>query len=114
MFDPNEFLRKEEEQEKPQEKPFDPFEFLKPAEAPVVADVSCPLCHKGKLLERTSKFGKIFYGCDGYPACDFVLNFKPAAGTCRHCGFALLAEKPTASGIKLICASKKCQLPQAE
>jgi len=68
--------------------------FIVHEDAPEVADVSCPLCHN--------------------PACDFVLNLKPAAGTCRHCGFALLAEKPTASGIKLICASKKCQLPQAE
>lgn len=88
--------------------------FIVHEEAPEVADVCCPLCHKGKLLERASKYGKTFYGCDQYPACDFVLNFKPAAGTCRHCGFALLAEKPTAAGIKLICASKKCQLAQAE
>jgi len=88
--------------------------FIVHEEAPAVADVTCPLCHKGKLLERTSKYGKTFYGCDQYPACDFVLNFKPVAGTCRHCGFHLLAEKNTASGVKLICASKKCQLPQAE
>jgi putative DNA topoisomerase len=88
--------------------------FIVHEEAPEVADVSCPLCHKGKLLERTSKFGKTFYGCDQYPSCDFVLNFKPAPGSCRHCGFGLLAEKPSAQGVKLICASKKCQLPQAE
>ena len=88
--------------------------FIVHEEAPEVADVSCPLCHKGKLLERTSKFGKTFYGCDQYPTCDFVLNLKPSPGSCRHCGFGLLAEKPSAQGVKLICASKKCQLPQAE
>lgn len=86
--------------------------FVVHEEAPVVADVSCPLCHKGKLLERTSKFGKTFYGCDGYPACDFVLNLKPVAGTCQQCGFGLLAEKPSAHGPRLICASKKCQAIQ--
>ncbi len=88
--------------------------FIVHEEAPEVADVHCPQCQQGKLLERTSKYGKTFYGCERYPACDFVLNLKPVAGTCRHCGFGLLAEKTTAHGAKLVCASKKCQLPQAD
>lgn len=88
--------------------------FIVQEEAPEVADVHCPLCQQGKLLERISKYGKTFYGCERYPSCDFVLNLKPVAGTCRHCGFGLLAEKTTAQGPKLLCASKKCQLPQAD
>lgn len=87
--------------------------FIVHEEPVVVADVHCPQCHTGKLVERTSKFGKTFYGCDQYPKCDFVLNFKPVAGTCQSCGFGLLAEKPGAHGMKLICASRKCQAVQS-
>ena len=78
----------------------------------IVDDVQCPQCQIGQLVERTSKYGKTFYGCNQYPKCDFVLNFKPVAGTCQSCGFNLLAEKPGANGVKLICASRKCQTVQ--
>ncbi len=87
--------------------------FIVHEEPVVVEDVHCPQCQTGKLLERTSKFGKTFYGCDQYPKCDFVLNFKPVAGTCQSCGFGLLAEKTGAHGVKLICASRKCQAVQS-
>lgn len=86
--------------------------FIVHEEAPVVADVHCPACERGRLVERTSKFGKTFYGCDQYPSCDFIVNLKPVAGQCQHCGFNLLVEKSTAKGVKIFCAAKKCQLPQ--
>lgn len=82
--------------------------FIVHEAAPEVPDVVCPKCHTGKLLERTSKYGKAFYGCDQYPACDFIVNSKPVAGQCQVCGFALLTEKQTAQGTKLICAQRKC------
>lgn len=88
--------------------------FIVHEEAAAVAGVSCPICAQGQLVERTSKYGKAFYGCNQYPGCDFVLNFKPVAGTCQQCGFGLLAEKPTAQGVKLICARKKCGAVQTQ
>ena len=39
----------------------------------VSTGVTCPKCHEGTIVERKSKRGRIFYGCDRYPACDFTL-----------------------------------------
>jgi DNA topoisomerase-1 len=48
------------------------------------------LCPKdgGEIAERRSKKrGKAFYGCENYPACDFVVWDKPVAEACAECGF---------------------------
>ncbi|HEY0209420.1 type I DNA topoisomerase [Acerihabitans sp.] len=71
----------------------------------------CPACQEGRLVQRTSRFGKIFYACDQYPQCRFVLNFKPVAGECEYCHFPLLYEKNTARGPRLFCADKRCAKP---
>ena len=31
----------------------------------------CPKCG-GKIIQRKSKNGRVFYGCSEYPKCDFV------------------------------------------
>ncbi|TCV91366.1 putative DNA topoisomerase [Biostraticola tofi] len=72
---------------------------------------SCPQCREGKLMQRTSRFGRTFYACDRYPACRFALNSKPVAGVCEHCQFPLLIEKQTTHGVKLFCADKHCAKP---
>lgn len=69
---------------------------------------ACPSCRQGKLLQRTSRFGKTFYACDHYPQCRYVLNFKPVAGECPFCHFPLLIEKNTARGPQHFCADKAC------
>ena len=33
--------------------------------------VKCPECSEGEVVERRSKRGKTFYGCNRYPDCDF-------------------------------------------
>ncbi len=68
----------------------------------------CPICQTGKLHEKKSRFGKVFYACDGYPKCRFAVNLEPRSGTCEICGFALLLKKETLSGYKYVCADKKC------
>ena len=42
--------------------------------------VKCPNCSEGEIVERRSKRGKTFYGCNRYPECDFVAWGKPVAG----------------------------------
>ena len=32
----------------------------------------CPKCGKGRMLERKSAKGRIYYGCERYPDCDFM------------------------------------------
>ena len=39
--------------------------------------VPCPNCSEGEVVERRSKRGKTFYGCNRYPECDFVAWGKP-------------------------------------
>lgn len=53
--------------------------------------VACPKCG-GQIVERKTKRGRTFYGCDRYPDCDFVSWDKPAAQPCPECG-ALMVEK---------------------
>ena len=69
----------------------------------------CPDCQNGHLVERKSRFGKLFWSCDNYPKCKFAVNQHPVNGKCEHCGFPLLVEKKTADGTKLQCADRRCQ-----
>ncbi|MER2473869.1 topoisomerase DNA-binding C4 zinc finger domain-containing protein [Photorhabdus laumondii] len=70
--------------------------------------IACPQCKQGQLLQRKSRFGKIFHACNRYPNCQFVLNNKPIMGKCEFCSYSLLVEKRTSQGVKLFCASKLC------
>lgn len=54
--------------------------------------VKCPKCAEGMIVERKSKRGTIFYGCDKYPDCDFTLWNEPTGETCPECG-SLLVKK---------------------
>jgi DNA topoisomerase I len=61
---------------------------------PIVKDtgVTCPKCAQGQVVERRSKKGRLFYGCDRYPECDHVSWDKPVAKPCPDCG-GLMVEK---------------------
>jgi DNA topoisomerase-1 len=48
--------------------------------------VTCPTCKEGEIVERRSKKGRTFYGCERYPTCDFVAWNKPVNQTCPRCG----------------------------
>lgn len=71
---------------------------------PIVKDigVTCPNCKQGKIIERRSKKGRIFYGCDRYPECDFVSWDKPVNHPCPNCG-SMLIEKRNKSGVFVQC-----------
>jgi DNA topoisomerase-1 len=71
---------------------------------PIVKDigVTCPTCKQGKTVERRSKKGRIFYGCDRYPECDFVSWDKPVSHPCPQCD-SMLIEKRSKSGVNIQC-----------
>ena len=72
--------------------------------------VSCPVdgCN-GELVEKRSKRGKIFYGCDRFPDCDFATWDKPVPKPCPQCGASFLLEKTTKKdGTFLKCNTKGC------
>ncbi len=75
---------------------------------PIVKDtgVECPTCHKGKVVERRSKKGRLFYGCDQYPECDFVSWDKPVEKKCPECG-GMMVEKRSKGKTALHCTACK-------
>jgi DNA topoisomerase-1 len=72
-------------------------------------DVTCPQCGKGRIVERRSRRGKIFYGCATYPDCDFVLWRRPVNKACPACGRSYLVERVTRrDGRQLVCDAENC------
>ena len=75
-------------------------------------DAPCPKCGK-RLLEKVSRKNRRFYGCEGYPECDFVSWDKPAAEKCPKCG-SYMIEKHNGKGEKLLlCANENCRYRSA-
>lgn len=71
---------------------------------PIIKDtgIACPTCKEGHVVERRSKKGRVFFGCDRYPECDFVSWDKPSAKPCPSCS-SLMVEKRSKQGVKLKC-----------
>ena len=47
--------------------------------------MDCPECN-GKIIEKKTRKGKIFYGCNNYPKCKFASWDKPLPTSCPKCG----------------------------
>ena len=45
----------------------------------------------------------MFYGCEGYPECDFMSWQRPSDKKCPKCGGIMLIK-----GNKLVCANEEC------
>ena len=70
--------------------------------------VACPKCGEGEIVERKSKRGRIFYGCNRYPQCDFTLWDKPTHEFCDTCG-SIIVEKSYKNGTtKKFCSNETC------
>ena len=69
--------------------------------------VTCPKCGKGVIVERKSKRGTVFFGCDKYPDCDFVLWNEPTGEVCPDCG-GLLVKKELKKGTTIECSNSSC------
>jgi len=66
--------------------------------------VKCPECIDGEIVERQSKKGRVFYGCNRFPDCKFALWDKPTGETCPKCGSLLVKTRFN----KVKCSSKDC------
>ena len=73
--------------------------YIKKEEKSIVEVIECPKC-SGKILEKKTKKGKIFYGCSNYPKCDYASWDKPTEKLCENCGSNLVEKKD-----KLICVN---------
>lgn len=58
--------------------------------------MNCPHCD-GKIVEKKTRRGKIFYGCNNYPKCKTATWYKPTGELCPNCKELLIEVK---DGIK--------------
>lgn len=83
--------------------------FIEPLEKPADTGVECPKCHNGKILQRKSRKGKIFFSCANYPKCDYALWNEPVNKPCPQCAWPLLTLKETKrNGRQLLCPKDGC------
>ncbi|MCW8908207.1 MAG: type I DNA topoisomerase, partial [Sedimenticola sp.] len=87
--------------------------YIEPLEKPEDTGVECPKCHKGTLMKRKSRRGKIFYSCSTYPKCDYATWNEPLAEPCPSCGWPILTIKTTKRrGTEKVCPQKECSFSE--
>lgn len=67
----------------------------------------CPKCDVGEVVERKSKKGRLFYGCNQFPECRFVSWSKPVEERCPNCS-EYMTIKRLKKGDQLVCSNKEC------
>ena len=67
--------------------------------------IKCPKCKIGEIVSKRTKKGKIFYGCDQFPKCDFATWDKPINEFCLTCNSILVETKRK----QIKCSNKECK-----
>jgi len=77
----------------------------------VKTDVQCPNkgCD-GEIVEKQTKKGRVFYGCNRYPECKFAVWDKPLPKQCPQCKYPFLVEKYGRAGVYLLCPKCKAKI----
>ena len=71
-------------------------------------DTACPQCG-GRLLEKTSRKNRKFYGCEHYPECDFVSWEMPVDDRCPKCGTYMHLKRNRKGETWHLCANETCR-----
>ncbi|MGI6325221.1 MAG: type I DNA topoisomerase [Bacilli bacterium] len=71
---------------------FPTCKYIKTKEKVKEIITDCPKCD-GHIIKKQTKKGKIFYGCDNYPKCDYALWDRPTGEKCPECGSLLVENK---------------------
>ena len=66
--------------------------YIKPTEREIKEVCNCPSCD-GKIIEKKSKKGKIFYGCNNFPKCKEAYWDLPIGDKCPNCASMLTKKK---------------------
>ncbi len=62
----------------------------------ITLGINCPRTGcDGKLVQKSTRRGKVFYGCSNYPKCDFALWDMPVDQPCPECNFGVMVIKNT-------------------
>jgi DNA topoisomerase-1 len=81
---------------------------------PFSIGVACPSCKEGYLTERRSRRGKVFFGCNRYPDCNFAAWDRPLPETCPSCSSPYLLQKYSKrDGAYIACPNKECDYRRA-
>ena len=70
--------------------------------------VKCPKCG-GELVERRTRRGRTFYGCENYPTCDYTTWDTPQEKTCEKCGSFLLQHHFRNGRAMNYCSNDACE-----
>ena len=62
---------------------------------------------EAEIIEKKSKSGKVFYGCNKYPDCSYALWDEPTGNYCPECG-ELLLKKVTKNEEFETCSNRTC------
>ena len=68
----------------------------------------CPACG-AKLLEKTSRKGRKFYGCERYPECEFVSWEMPVEQKCPKCGGYMVFKRGRKGENYHVCVNEECR-----
>ncbi|MBR3109412.1 MAG: type I DNA topoisomerase [Clostridia bacterium] len=71
-------------------------------------DAKCPKCG-GRLLEKTSRKNRKFYGCEHYPECDFVSWEMPVDQKCEKCGSYMTLKRSRKGETWYLCSNETCR-----
>jgi len=83
---------------------------IQPLVKPKALGIICPECGEGELMEKKSRYGKIFYSCNRYPACKYALWDQPINEPCPKCGYPVIVEKVTKRfGTYRKCPTENCE-----
>ena len=66
--------------------------------------MECPICKVGKIIEKNTRKGKVFYGCNNYPKCKVATWDIPTGEICPECN-SLLVNKNS----KVKCSNLECK-----
>lgn len=77
---------------------------------PAETGFDCPACGKGHIVQKRSRYGKIFYSCDQYPKCNYALWDHPVKMKCPNCGAPYMTLKAgKRKGVHIACPNKECK-----
>jgi len=77
--------------------------YIKKQEKEHVEIMDCPVCNKGKIVERSTKKGKLFYGCNNFPKCKTAFWDMPINEFCPSCNSVLVKKDDT-----IKCSNEEC------
>ncbi|MEB3328725.1 MAG: type I DNA topoisomerase [Candidatus Sericytochromatia bacterium] len=70
--------------------------------------MKCPTCTEGDVIEKRSRMGKTFYGCQRWPECNFTTWDLPTEQRCEKCESVMVLKRMKTGRTYLKCSVKDC------